>query len=429
MITRVCLTADRGSCNLVPMKYKILYITFIYLLSATGSVVAQNQVSDVSGEWRGTYSFLGKSYAMGINLKQEGNTISGTTYSISEDPEDVFEYSLEGKLKNDKVVLTGMEFIKKSKLSCMAKYTLKLIQADGQMIMDGKWGPNLKSGGCLPGAFGKVNVQKVRRVDNISLIADRTPAQDSEDNADVYTKEMIKGLKDRTFHALIIGIDNYKDRSVTSLDNPTSDANDLINVLMMKYSFKKEHISFLQNPGRIEILDEFERLSNTLGEKDNLLVFYAGHGFWDEKLEQGYWLPADASMTSKAQWISNATIRDYIRGINSKHTLLIADACFSGGLLKSRGVGKAMINLYNMPSRKAITSGTLTTVPDKSVFIKYLIKYLNENTETLISADQIFYKIKVSVMNNSPSSQVPQYGPIHQANDEGGEFVFFKSEQ
>lgn len=411
------------------MKFKKILIAFSYLLLATYSLVAQDKISDVSGEWKGTYNLLGKSYAIGMDLNQEGTSISGTTYSISEDPDEVFEYTVEGKIKNDKVVLTGMEFIKRSRLSCMAKYTLKLILADDQLIMDGKWGSNLKSGGCLPGAFGKVNVQKNQKVNNSLPLSDRTPSKDSDEQSDVYTKEMIKGLRNRTFHALIIGVDNYKDRSVTSLDNPTSDAKELMDVLVQKYSFKEEHITFLQNPGRIEILDEFERLSNTLGEKDNLLVFYAGHGYWDEKLEQGYWLPADASMTSKAQWISNATIRDYIRGINSKHTLLIADACFSGGLLKSRGVGKAMINLYNMPSRKAITSGTLTTVPDKSVFIKFLIKYLNQNTETLISADQIFYKIKVSVMNNSPSSQVPQYGPIHQANDEGGEFVFFKSEQ
>ncbi|MEL6557800.1 MAG: caspase family protein [Bacteroidota bacterium] len=411
------------------MNNKFLILTYFIFLVATSSLTARVQGIDVSGEWRGTYNLLGKSYAMGMKLKQEGTTVSGTTYSISENPEEVFEYTLEGKVKGEKIVLTGIEFTKKTKLSCMAKYTLKLVNAGNQMIMDGKWGPNLKSGGCLPGAFGKVNVQKVQSSISAVPVADRTPNQNENDNNDIYTKEMIKGLKDRKFHALIIGIDNYKDRSVTSLDNPTSDAKELMGILSKKYSFAKENITFLQNPGRMEILDEFERLSNSLGEKDNLLVFYAGHGYWDEKLEQGYWLPSDASMTSKAQWISNATIRDYIRGINSKHTLLIADACFSGGLLKSRGVGKAMINLYNMPSRKAITSGTLTTVPDKSVFIKYLIKYLSQNTETLISADQIFYKIKVSVMNNSPSSQVPQYGPIHQANDEGGEFVFFKSEQ
>lgn len=411
------------------MKYKLLFLIYFSFLLATSSLVAKVQVVDVSGEWRGTYNLLGKSYAMGMKLEQEGTVVSGTTFSISDNPDQVFEYAVEGKIRGEKIVLTGIEFIKKTRLSCMAKYTLKLVIADNQMIMDGKWGPNLKSGGCLPGAFGKVNIQKIQKNNVVIPVADRMPGKGDSDPADIYTKEMIKGLKDRKFHALIIGINDYKDRSVTSLDNPTNDARELMDILSQKYSFEKEHITFLQNPGRMEILDEFERLSNTLGEKDNLLVFYAGHGYWDEKLEQGYWLPSDASMTSKAQWISNATIRDYIRGINSKHTLLIADACFSGGLLKSRGVGKAMINLYNMPSRKAITSGTLTTVPDKSVFIKYLIKYLNQNTETLVSADQIFYKIKVSVMNNSPSSQVPQYGPIHQANDEGGEFVFFKSEQ
>lgn len=412
------------------MKYQILNIIFaVFLINQTHAVAQENDI-DVSGKWQGTYSFMGKSYPMGLEISQNDKLLSGFVYSLSDDPEEYYKYSVEGNLKYNKVFLTGKEFLHKTGLTCMAKHNLKIIKAGDQLILDGKWGANLRAGGCLPGASGKVNLQKQLEVQTV-VISDERSLSSNESNviSDAYTREMIKGLKNRSFHALIIGIDNYKDPTVTDLDNPTKDGLELKNIISNKYSFKEENISFLKNPTRIQILDEMERLSNTLDEKDNLLVFYAGHGYWDENLEQGYWLPADASLSSKSQWISNATIRDYIRGINSQHTLLIADACFSGGLLKSRGVGKAMISLYNMPSRKAITSGTLTTVPDKSVFIKYLIKYLDENQEILISADQIFYKIKVSVMNNSPNSQVPQYGPIHQANDEGGEFVFLKSEQ
>jgi len=35
--------------------------------------------------------------------------------------------------------------------------------------------------------------------------------------------------------------------------------------------------------------------------------------------------------------------------------------------------------MYKLKSRKAITSGTLNTVPDESVFLHYLIKQLSEN--------------------------------------------------
>jgi hypothetical protein len=120
-----------------------------------------------------------------------------------------------------------------------------------------------------------------------------------------------------------------------------------------------------------------------------------------------------------------------LRGINSKHTLLISDACFSGGILKERAVfenSRAILEVYRLPSRKAMTSGTLKTVPDQSVFIEYLLKNLIQNKSPLMSADQLFRQFKTAVINNSPNGQVPQYGPISQAGDEGGDFVFLRKE-
>ena len=185
----------------------------------------------------------------------------------------------------------------------------------------------------------------------------------------------------------------------------------------------------MQNPDRTTIIETFDLLTQKINDEDNLLVFYAGHGIWDESIEQGYWLPSDAKKSSKAAWLSNGTIRDYIRAIDSKHTLLITDACFSGGILKQREAfreSRAILEMYKLPSRRAMTSGSLKTVPDKSVFIEYLIKALKNNEQPLISADQLFTSFKYNVINNSPNGQVPQYGVIQQANDEGGDFIFLR---
>ncbi|MEQ8882799.1 MAG: caspase family protein, partial [Cyclobacteriaceae bacterium] len=219
------------------------------------------------------------------------------------------------------------------------------------------------------------------------------------------------------------------DPEIQTLDNPINDATVLANVLTEKYAFGNEDLIFLENPGRADIIDALDELSDKATEKDNVLIFYAGHGIWNEKLNQGYWLPADASLDSKAQWLSNSTLRDYLGGIKSKHTLLISDACFSGGILKERSVeqsSKAMLELYKLPSRKAMTSGTMTTVPDESVFIKYLMKNLTENDSRLLSADQLFRNFKIAVIHNSPRGLVPQYGVIAFAGDEGGDFIFLK---
>ena len=119
---------------------------------------------------------------------------------------------------------------------------------------------------------------------------------------------------------------------------------------------------------------------------------------------------------SKSSWISNATIRGYIYGIKTKHTLLIADACFRGGLFRTRvafkGESKLESTLFQMTSRKAITSGTLTEVPDDSVFMKYLLKNLESNQRRHLTSKDLFPRFKVAVMNNSVLNQGPQYGVV-----------------
>ncbi len=163
---------------------------------------------------------------------------------------------------------------------------------------------------------------------------------------------------------------------------------------------------------------------------DNLLIFYAGHGYWDEKFKQGYWLPSNASRDNRIKWISNSTIVDFIRGIETTHTLLITDACFSGGIFKTRkafnDAPPAVTELYKLPSRKAMTSGTLKEVPDKSVFVEYLTKRLESNVEKYLTSEQLFTSFRTAVINNSPVNQIPQFGEIRQSGDEGGDFIFIK---
>ena len=49
-----------------------------------------------------------------------------------------------------------------------------------------------------------------------------------------------------------------------------------------------------------------------------------------------YWLPSDARQNSKVAWFGNSSLVDYLRAVQSKHTLLIADACLGGLIFKTR---------------------------------------------------------------------------------------------
>lgn len=230
------------------------------------------------------------------------------------------------------------------------------------------------------------------------------------------------------FYALLIGVQDYQDKSVNSLDHPLADVQQLKDVLTTEYTFDPANITVLKDPDRKAVIHAFNDLKGKLTEQDNLLVFYAGHGYWDQDVKQGYWLPSDATASDPTDWISNGTIRDYVRGIKAKHTLLVADACFSGGIFKTReAFSKTDLSIqktYEMTSRRAISSGALKAVPDRSVFVEYLVKRLKENRDKYLFAEKLYMNMKEAVINNSPNNQTPLYGVIGEAGDEGGDFIF-----
>ncbi len=240
-----------------------------------------------------------------------------------------------------------------------------------------------------------------------------------------------KILEGSRYFGLIIGIDDYRDPDLPDLRNPERDAIKLYDLLVGEYAFHKEDMILLKDAKRNEIVEALDYLASVVSPKDNLLIFYAGHGTWDEKANVGYWLPSDAFLNTTANWFRNSTLVDYLKTIDSKHTLLITDACFAGSIFNTRSgfrrEDRAFEILYDLPSRKAMTSGTLTEVPDRSAFTQYLIERLSKNGETYLSSEQLFSSFRIAVINNSDA--IPQYGEIRNVGDQGGDFIFLKKQQ
>lgn len=230
------------------------------------------------------------------------------------------------------------------------------------------------------------------------------------------------------YYGIIIGIDNYKDPNLPDLNNPIKDAEKLYQTLLTNYTFEAENIRILKDATRGEMIQNLDEMSRIITENDNLLIFYAGHGTWDEASTNGYWLPSDADGHVKTNWFRNSALVDYLKEIKSKHTLLITDACFAGSIFKTRSAfpnrEKAFEKLYDLPSRKAMTSGTLTEVPDRSSFTRYLVDRLVANDQTYLSSEQLFSSFRIAVINNSDA--IPQYGEINNVGDQGGDFIFLK---
>jgi hypothetical protein len=231
-----------------------------------------------------------------------------------------------------------------------------------------------------------------------------------------------------TYYGLIIGIDKYADREIQDLDNPVKDAEQLYQTLLEGYQFREENMRLIKNATRADIIRSLDELGEIITPEDNLLIFYAGHGWWDDLANNGYWLPSDADDDEKTNWFRNSTLVDYLKEIHSKHTLLITDACFGGSIFKTRSAfgnrEKAYEKLYDLPSRKAMTSGTLTEVPDRSAFTRFLVRRLKENSDTYLSSEELFSSFRMAVINNSDA--IPQYGEIEKVGDEGGDFIFLR---
>ena len=85
----------------------------------------------------------------------------------------------------------------------------------------------------------------------------------------------------RDNHLLLIAIDNYQ--YWPRLHNPVNDLEAISKVLVNEYSFKEENILRIYNEDATEqnIRNALIDLNKKLTLKDNLIIFYSGHGHYD----------------------------------------------------------------------------------------------------------------------------------------------------
>jgi hypothetical protein len=263
-----------------------------------------------------------------------------------------------------------------------------------------------------------------------NIVFDYSPAKtetdDAADSAEFAENNHLRELG-RNF-ALIIGESKYSDPVMPDLFYPTSDAKKVKEVLTNNYTFDTRNTILLVNATRKTIIDNLDSINNILTSKDNLLIFYAGHGSWDEKNSIGYWLPSDAAAKATESWLMNSLITAYVSRCNARHTLVIADACFGGSIFRTRAFKpeeeKTVSDLYLKMSKKAMTSGDLTEVPDESIFVKNFLLLLTENTDEYLPSQKLFFDLKPKIANTI--DLIPQFGIIKNAGDQGGDFIFFR---
>jgi formylglycine-generating enzyme required for sulfatase activity len=171
---------------------------------------------------------------------------------------------------------------------------------------------------------------------------------------------------------------------------------------------------------------------------DNVFIYYAGHGWYDNILESGHWVTTEASK-SPGTFLDNNTIYKFIAALDKKgaqHILLVSDSCFAGAFIKEHRAVETDINdryfqeKYSKPSRNILTSGGIEPVEDvgkggHSVFAYYFLKALHDNPHPYLSAKQLGVQVEELVTRNSTQTPLSRF--IHGVGDEGGQFFFIAS--
>lgn len=238
-------------------------------------------------------------------------------------------------------------------------------------------------------------------------------------------------------YLMVIGINKYKDREITSLSNAQRDAAQVRDLLTNLYGFEPENqvVLYDESASIKNITFHLRELSKKVKATDSLLIYFAGHGFLDKATQIGYLIPADAQKGEIHSYLPNSTVLDLVRAIKSLHTFLVLDSCFSGALLRKRDFDDSSEdlaeNMEKYPSRIALAAGMIETVADgyyneNSPFAKAFMKRLENNTQRKLPASEVIQFVKRAVPGNA--KQQPCSGTIFDTGDLQGEFVFYRKD-
>jgi uncharacterized caspase-like protein len=245
----------------------------------------------------------------------------------------------------------------------------------------------------------------------------------------------IANSETRTDYALIIATNDYKDW--TDLTNPVNDAKAIATELGENYGFKVET---LFNASKSEIVTKIrEYAKKNYGTDDQLFIFIAGHGQFDEIGKDGYIVAKDSKLNDDTYdtYVPFSVLRTTIDNNPAKHVFITMDVCFGGTFdqaIAKRGDDRDQMytdipqaeyisKKLKFKTRMYMTSGGKQYVPDgrpgkhspfASKFLEALRGY--GGTYRVLTASKIW----LSVETAKPEPKFGTFGD----NEPGSEFVF-----
>ncbi|HCM77575.1 MAG TPA: hypothetical protein DIS90_14420 [Cytophagales bacterium] len=243
-----------------------------------------------------------------------------------------------------------------------------------------------------------------------------------------------QAITSRTDYALIIATNEYDEWK--DLINPVFDATTIANELKENYGYK---VDLVLNPTKSELLRKLrEYNSMNFLPNDQLFIFIAGHGKFDDLIKDGYLVCKDSKKVDDTHesYLPFSYLRTAIDNNPSRHVFLVMDACFGGTFDQAIAKRGEEDNMYTeitqneyinkklkYKTRLYLTSGAKEYVPDgragkHSPFASKLVEALRGygGKNKVLTSQQVFWYVE----RVRPEPRFGTFGD----NEPGSEFVF-----
>ncbi len=391
------------------------YIITFWIALISISTVAQN--------------FASRSNEMILNYKDPKKNLSTTLPKISwQSPFNETIFLKEGKLAveftvDSKTPIKSIQLLVRDKINNVIKGTVSVPIEDEKQLQI-KVTKNI----TFSDGISELEVS-VQNRDGQRAISNRQVHVGSTALADA-------AKLNRKDYALIFATDKYDNWK--ALVNPVFDSRFIAESLSKTYGFSTE---IVENPNQAQVLDKLrEYAEKKFGPMDQLFIFFAGHGFYDETFKEGFVvtresLPDDPGRNS---YLRHSVLRSTINNNPCQHIFLVMDVCF-GGTFDENANHRSLDETYAIASqsdiigrklrfktRKYLTSGGKEYVSDgivgkHSPFAKQLLEALDKG----MGGDGILTTAEILAYVETLKT-APQFGTFG-ADQLGSDFVFVVS--
>ena len=238
---------------------------------------------------------------------------------------------------------------------------------------------------------------------------------------------------DRTDYGILFVTNDYD--NWPDLVNPVNDGRMIAEELKKNYGYK---IEIVEGGSQNDILKKLrEYAEKKYKPLDQVLIFFAGHGQFDQTFGEGYVVTKEslANDEAKTTYLSHNRLRSIVNNIPCDHIFLAMDVCF-GGTFDQAVAHRGLDEVYKEASqaemvtrklafktRRYVTSGGKEYVPDgrpgmNSPFARKMLEALRSRggKDLILTLGEINTYIEAL----KPQPQAGEFGD----NAPGSDFVF-----